>query len=194
MIMALEPVQGSDPRIAAAKAQDVHFRDKSWLLSVLEAGQISTKTADDAELVQKTQRPAGTIKCFSKPKQQAASNQEPVGPLTGVPGQQAARCSLVGSLIADSQEGWQGSQDIIGEHLHAAADMTDALPDARRSHAHAAGLRDATAGGPSAAAGIEEVEWIGSPQGPPPDCGLQATEMRRFYGAFRKVTTHHPGS
>ena len=199
MLLALEPIEESDPRSAEARACGVHIRDKAWLLSVLEAGQVSTQTAADAELVQKTQQPAGTGKCNIKPKQHAARAHGPVELRVPVPGPQAARCNLVGSLIADSQEGWQGSQDIIGEQLHTAADTTDALPDVQRSHAQPVGLQDAAVAGLSAtaagpAAGIQEVEWIGSPQGPPPDCGLQATEMRRFYGAFRKVTNPQPGS
>ena len=200
MILALEPINLLEISLSRLAANHVHIRDATWLLSTLMAGQLPMRTAEDQELVQRTQL-AGPAEAFRRtakpPEQQSRTRQAPAGQALGsVPAQQgSAPAGMLGSLIADSQEDWHRSQDIIGGHMH--TEGPNDQPHPPRSYAHQAELQTVStltaAAGPHAtampgtAAVLDELEWVGDPQDPPPDCGLQATGMRRFFGAFRKV-------
>ncbi|KAK9833036.1 hypothetical protein WJX74_005000 [Apatococcus lobatus] len=193
MILTLEPIDLLEASLSSARVNKVPIRDTAWLLCTLKAGQMTMNSAEDADLVQKTQlgRPAEAVVCPKKPPQQIAGTEQGSGrPRHAVPCRSAACASMLGSLIADSQEDWHASQDIIGEPLH--REPPKAWPDPLKCHDHQAELSMVTRAGPSATAiagpgaEVEELEWIGSPQEPPPHCGLQATEMRKFFGAFRK--------
>ena len=93
--------------------------------------------------------------------------------------------ATIGSLIADSQEVLQESQDVEGE----APPQHACMPPANNGQKPASGLwpLPATCSISRTAGGIADIQWVGCPQEPPEGSGLQATELRRFYAGFRKV-------
>ena len=201
MILALEPINLLDISLSSLTENEVHIRDTTWLLSTLQAGQLPMRTAEDQELVQRTQLagPAEGFRKTAKARKQKSRTRQAAGQAPGSePAQQAAPAGVLGSLIADSQEDWHGSQDIIGGHMH--MEGPDGQPHPPRSYAHqalqivstlTAAVDPHATGMPGTALALDELEWVGGPQEPPPDCGLQATGMRRFFGAFQKVNEQH---